>query len=401
MTRLAPIALALGLLGCQPSEFGIVPRPVETFAPAPPDHGSWLSMDLAPDNERIVIAYYDREFEGLGFATGMVDAEGAVNWLHERVDGYSDPESGLPTGNRGKYASMKVAPDGSVWIAYQDVVRGQLRFAHRVGGPNTWITDQIEGPDASVLGTPKGNGHWASLAINGEGKPVVAYHDADLGVLKRAVLASIDTAEDGSASYAWDTQVVQTGEGFNGLNDAGDPVTRDANVGQYARLMIRDGVEYIAYYDAGQRRLGLLEGSAGNYTQQFITPEGVNMGQWPSMMIAEGTLHIAFHDVQNQNLMVASRGAGGWRLEVADSADFVGADTEIVRRGGTIGVVYFDGQYNNMKYAEKSGEAWTSRTLASEGAVGFHNEVIRRGEDFWAASYDFVSRQVFITKIED
>ncbi|MBT3224597.1 MAG: hypothetical protein HN348_36480, partial [Proteobacteria bacterium] len=71
---------------------------------APQDLGSWLSMDVAPDGRRLVVAYYDREQTALGFAVGEPQEDGTVVWEHEHVDGYPDSE-GMDTEDKGKFAS--------------------------------------------------------------------------------------------------------------------------------------------------------------------------------------------------------------------------------------------------------------------------------------------------------
>jgi hypothetical protein len=121
------------------------------------------------------------------------------------------------------------------------------------------------------------------------------------------------------------------------------------------------------------------------------------MGQWPSILLDSGTVNIAFHDVGNQDLVVATRTGGGFELEVADAGNFVGADTEIHKRAGNLAVLYFDGQDNDMKLATKNGAVWVTETLGDpDRAVGFHNEVVRVGAAWYAGSYDFTNRQVFL-----
>ena len=80
----------------------------------PKDFGSWLSMDTAPDNKRIAIAYYDRSNTALGFAVGTPQADGSVSWKHEEVDGYADSE-GLDRGDKGEvllHEKLLMAPCG-------------------------------------------------------------------------------------------------------------------------------------------------------------------------------------------------------------------------------------------------------------------------------------------------
>lgn len=386
-------AALLAFAACQPDFSFTAPEPpyVEPD-PAPPDHGSWLSMGLAPNQSDLVIGYYDRDLSGYGFAVGTISGD-SIEWAHEQVDGYSDPNSGMDTGDRGKYGSMKVAPDGTVWAAYYDATTKDLRYAHRLGGRKSWVTGKIDGTTGAV-------GEWASLALDGEGKPVVAYFDGDTKTLKVAHYSA--NQDNTNTDDEWDVTTAWTGQPWSGTDAAGLPISRDASVGTYARLMISAGTEYIAYYDAGQQRLGLLEGTAGNYTQSFVTDAGVNQGQWPSMLIDGGTLIIAYQDVGNQDLIVSTRQTGGWSHDIADAGDYVGADTELVIRAGKTTVLYFDGQNNDMKLATKNGNVWNTETLGSaESAVGFHNEIVRVDDGFWAASYDFTSRVLFTHKIID
>jgi hypothetical protein len=388
-------ALPLLLAACQTDyDFTPAPEPDEiVYADPPPDFGSWLSMDKTPEGKRLAIAYYDREFGGLGFATGVINGD-EVTWLHEQVDGYQDPNSGLDVGDRGQYASMKVAPDGTVWIAYYDAGKKSLYYAHRLGGAFNWVTGLIDAGNGSI---PRA-GQWASLDLDADGKPVVAYYDESDKILKVARLAAQDESVDG---YEWLITEAQRGQPWSGTDAEGLPITREADVGKFARLLIDGSQEYIAYYDAGQQRLGLLEGSGGSFTQSFVSEAGVDMGQWPSMIVSGGTLKIAFHDVANQDLLVATRGSGGFTIEIADGGEFVGADTEILERNGELAVLYFDGQNNDMKYATKSGAAWVTTSPGSpELAVGFHNEIVEADGRWWVGSYNFTDRTLFLAPLQ-
>jgi hypothetical protein len=395
------LAAALGgaLAGCSGQDPLLVdPYEDPPADPAPPDHGAWLSMALAPDQSRLVMAYYDRELGALGFAVGTPQDDGTVAWAHEQVDGYSDPNSGTDTGDRGKFASMKVAPDGTVWIAYYDATKRDLRYAHRAGGLRSWSTGLV---DNGTGGLPSA-GEWCSLALDANGSPVISYQDGTDKTLKVARLST--TQDEGTPELEWTVSEAWRGQAFSQDVTAADgtvsTVTREANVGQFSRLLISGATEYIAYYDAAQQRLGLLEGSNGSYTQSFITEAGTDQGAWPSLLLDGGTLWAAWHDLTNQNLMVGSRGNGGWTSEVADPGEYVGADTEIFKRGGDVAVVYFDGQNNDMKAATKSGASWNIETLGSEGAVGFHNEVVRVGDGFWAGSYNYTSRTTVMVQLQ-
>lgn len=350
-----------------------------TTVETPVDYGSWLSMDTAPDNERITIAYYDRSNTALGFAVGSPSSDGSVSWKHEEVDGYPDSE-GLDRGDKGKYCSMKVAPDGTVWVAYHDVTNGGLWAAHRRG--YTWEIALVD----SGTGLKPNAGQWASLALNSEGNPVVAHHESDKGSLR------ISRYSDGQ----WITEEAHTGEPYSAEIE-GETVYREASVGTFAQLKIHNGTEYIAYYDAAQQTLNLLEGFSGAYTTSVIDSTG-DVGQWPSMLISDTELQVAYHDVGGQSLKLATRSGGGsFTLNTIDSGEFRGADTHIFSHNNQTSIVYFDGHDNNMMLAQLTGSDWNITTVGGEtAAVGFHNEATATDGHMWVASYDFTNRTLFI-----
>jgi hypothetical protein len=395
MSNRTSIALAVGLMslvGCK-SDIDVDAPSMQEGEAVPADYGTWLSLDTAPDGLRLVMSYYDKERGGLGFATGTIDASGAPTWVHERVDGYPDSE-GVDRGDRGKYADMKVAADGTVWIAYQDVTNGVLYAAQR-NGPFTWEITQVD-PGA---GSSPSTGEWSALDFDEAGNPIVVHHDSGSGTLRRSAF------EAGS----WTNSEIWAGESWEGTAEDGTVLSRPANVGQFARLMIIQGTEYITFYDAATQKLNLLEGSPGAYVHTVVTNDQVladhtsdNMGQWPSMLLDGSDLHIAFHDVTNQNLMTATRiGGAAWQYDVVDSAPFRGADTEIFKHNGELAVVYFDGYANDMMVATQSGAVWTPDILGGEdGALGFYNEATRVGETWWVGSYDYTNKAPFIRTLE-
>lgn len=340
------------------------------------DHGKWLSMDVAPDGSP-VMAFQDVTQGALGFAVGDLKSDGRVRWSYERVDGYPDSE-GLDSGNVGAYASMKVAKDGTVWVAYKGP--DALRVAHRVGGAWSW-----EMADAGA-GLKPDAGHFASLALDADGNPVVAHHDEAKGTLRVA------RRKDG----AWTSAVVKEGVAYDGVDDAGNAVHRDADVGEFCRIVIDGNTEYIAYYDKAQQSLGLLEGFAGAYGETIIDDNG-DVGQWPSLLVDGDTLYVAYQDVGNQDLRLATRSGGGsFSTELVDSADYVGSDTELYTDGDTLGLMYFDGRNNDMKVAKRVAGAWTLSRVGAEGAaVGFFNETVSTRGHRYFASYDYTNKTLY------
>jgi len=375
-SRLVCVAFPALLAGCGCNENNFAPIDTTDITD---DYGKWLSMDKAPDGSP-VIAYYDVTLGALGFATGTIKSDGTVAWRHEQVDGFPD-STGLDTGDAGEFASLKSSPDGTEWIAYYGG-GASLRVAHRVEGAWTW-----EMADAGT-GVSPNVGQWASLALDAENNPVVAEYDAAAHDLRIARL------NDGT----WDAETVWSGQDWNGLDPDGNPISRPADVGQFAKLAIVDGTEYVAYWDGAQQNLHLLEGFPGAYTDSVVYDvPGGNVGECPSIQVEGDTVRIAFEDRGNGDLMLATReGSAAWAVETLDSDDYVGSDAEIFMKDGEPAVLYFDGRYNDMKMASHDENGWSTEKLGGDdGAVGFFNEAVDVRGRYYVASYDYTHHHLF------
>jgi len=359
--RLAFTALCSLLLtacNCNASQDVTYPVVGDPDAGAPLDNfGSWLSMDVAPDNARLTMAYYDLDRTGLGYAVGTPSADGTIRWLHEQVDGYPD-SVGLDLVDVGRYASQRTAPDGTVWVAYQDVANGTLKVAQRLG-PNQWELGGV------VDGGGEG-GNWASLQIDEQGLPVVVHCDGSDA--RRA-------AWDGTS---WSTGTLYTGGCA------------------HTALSIDGGRERVALYDTSQQSLVLIEdGSAAE-----VVDDAGDVGAWPSMWTDGTQLVIAYQDVENQDLKLATRQGGSWDISVVDDGPLRGADSVVFERDGALSVLYFDGWGNDLRLATQGASGWEQTVIGTEGAaVGFHNEVVFAAGLWWAGSFDHTERTLFVSAL--
>lgn len=378
---LLALAALQGCNGCG-SDQGIIPDPSVTD-PVEEAHdvGSWLSMGAMPDG-RPAVAYYDRDSDALGFAIGTVTEDGAT-WASEKVDSYPD-DNGLNPGDAGKYASMAIAADGVVWIAYQDSSNSYLKYAKRdtAGAWTTGVADVGGGSSSDA-------GYWATIALDPSGNPVAAHFDANQGTLR--VTRWNGTAFTGGVAYQG-TEYVPT-----------DTATEaaPAAAGEYANIAIRsDGTEYIAFYDRAWGALRLATGGASGYTVEVVDDAG-DVGQWPDILFDGTDTQIAYQDVTNQDLKLASGRPGGtWTTEIVDSGDHVGADSAIYAYGSDPAIFYFDGANNDMKLARKSGGTWVLETVAgSTGALGYHNETVEIGGARYVACYDYTARGIWFSAL--
>lgn len=324
---------------------------------APESVGSWLSFDRSPEGQRITMSFYDRDEKALAYAIGGIEDDGSVTWSYERVDGYV--ESGADV---GKYSSQKTAPDGSVWIAYQDAEAETLKVAHRTN-PRQW--------ELFVADAGPGVGYWASLALDPSGQPVIAHCDATGSVRLTRFQGSTFTTTPVYTAVA--------------VVDGGTPQVANT------ALVVAVDREYVAFHDVGAGELHLLRGVAGAFNDEVIDSGGV--GAWPSLHVSGIDLQVAYQDVAKQHLKYASQlGSGPWIVETVDQGVLRGADTALFDNAGAPAIFYFEGLNNDLWLATRDGSGWsTNKWAGDEGAVGFHNEVVTVGGRTFAGTYNFTN----------
>jgi hypothetical protein len=343
------------------------------------DRGQWLSMSALSDG-RPVISYYDRTSGALAVSTGTI-SDDEVSWAHEQVDGYTD-ENGLDVGDRGHYTSLAVGSSDSLWVAYQDISNGSLRYAVREAG-GAWSTGLADGGD----GLSPEAGLYASLALDPSGNPVIAHYESSAAELRVARWTG----------SAFTTEIVDEGEAFE--PDTG--ASADADVGRYARIHIdTDGTERILYYDAANGALKLATGTTGSYTITTVDDDG-DVGAWPSLLLESGTLHIAYHDLGNQDLKYATGDGTTFTVTTVADGEYVGADAEIFRdSSGALNVLYFVGATNDLYLATETDSTWSSELIdGDEAALGFHNETVEIDGTRYAACYDYTHRTIWFSSL--
>lgn len=201
-----------------------VPPPSDTpcvdaaCAPAAPDVGRFASVGVAGGAP--VIAHYDAARGDL-----LLSRLDPGAWSTSRIDGI-DPSSGANVADVGRFASLAVAPGGTVAVAYYDATNRALRYAYSESGAlKVLIVDDgvHEDPDTGVV---RRNvvGQHARLVVSPAGVPSIWYLDATDMVIRRAVRGegggwssavaageaqggpwiAASTLPDGRAAVAWE-----------------------------------------------------------------------------------------------------------------------------------------------------------------------------------------------------
>ncbi len=272
-------------------------------------------------------------------------------------------------GDVGMYSDLVLDSGGAPRIAYYDSGRGCLKYAY-------WAIDHwtIQDVDCKAAGkNPRGL--YASLVLDGYGRPFISYYDADKGSLN---LAYWDNN--------WVTMMVD-----DGSNNGAD------KVGLYSSLAIDSANNvHISYYDETDRQL-MYARPVGLLQWQIVNVGGNQVGMYSEIVVDKNNYaHIACLDDQNEDrLMYFWFDAAGGHSEVVDTATHligvgVGALDPIslaVDSNGVAHISYYDFYNQNLLYARRAG-SWRSWVVENLGDVGQYSSVATSNNLAAIAYYD-------------
>lgn len=290
------------------------------------DLGLYTSLQMR-DGQYPVIAYHDYANSSLKLATCIADclSEGAV-WQIVTVD---------DEGDVGSSASLQLLPGGEPVIAYYDAGNGDLKLAVCTadcqGNDPAWTITVVDSGGEAGDGDA---GYRASLQLDSEGNPVIAYNDdTEASTLKLATcVADCDTDE-----AAW--QIVS-------VDDAGGEIV----------LRLVDDMPVIAWQDYDSERLKLATCTDAVNTCRYADPvldwnitvvgEGGGIGRALSLQLdAYGRAYMSFYYDESLGVLACSDsdcGEGSLGFEV--NVPFVEGEGEGIEASdyGTSLQVQFD-----------------------------------------------------------
>jgi hypothetical protein len=389
-------------------------------------HGSLGRFtSVAADGDRVMVATYDGRLGDLV----VVDATDTANPQLHVVDGIP---SGVTATHDGGYREgiEEPGPDVGAWtsiamsggrarVAYQDRDAGALKYAQE-RSRDQWTSYVVDAGNGEAVGA------YASLAIDGDGKPAIAYlavgNDDGMGHLVTELrIARAGSQDPGEAD--WSTTVVASAPGScAGLCGAGrscvtgvaaadpercvaatadcapgcgagevcaagacltevvDPMIAElaTGTGLFASLVVLpDGRLAVAYYDRTRHGLALsVERGAGTNTFTEVSldaaPAG-DRGMWASAAVdAGGTIHVAYQDALGDQLVYTTWNGTPGTPEVVDDGQRMGDRTHGVGAAAALylvndspAIAYQDGLSADVYVATRSGAGWATTGIAT------------------------------------
>ncbi len=210
--------------------------------------------------------------------------------------------------------------------------QGRLHVAY--GGDHLYYAtfDGLAWQRAVVDAAP-GVGRYASLALDPNGAPSIAYYDAVRGDLK---IAWIDAGE-------WRTAVVES---------TGD-------VGRFASLALdQAGSPHISYFDASQQRLRYATRDAAGWRLETVATQGLS--DVSLALTGAGQPRIAY--AAGDGLSYAYRDSAGWHVEAVGDPQVYGWRVSLALDGaGWPHIAYSGG--GDLGYAWRDAAAWRAESV--------------------------------------
>jgi hypothetical protein len=386
--------------------------------------GRWTS--IASDDQRVLVATY----EPVNGDLVVADATDPTKMRYTVVDGLPSGASATYDPGTWRNGIAEAGPDVGAWtsiavashrarVAYQDRDARALKYASE-DGSNNWHAYIVDAGNGEDVGT------FASLTIDGNGHPAIAYLGigVDDGAGHRVTelrLARASSAEPSESE--WTISTIASAPGTCAgmcaggqtcvagaaptdpeacvaatadctpvcpgsktcssgmcLTNVVDPMVDDipTGTGLFVSLVaLPDGRLAATYYNQTTRALVLaLESAAGS--SQFAETildgnvEGADRGMWSSAVVADdGTIHIAYQDALGDQLMYTSWNGMPGKPEVVDDGERtgdrphpVGAAAAIYLVAGAPTIAYQDGMTADV-YIATRGSTWTTMPLAT------------------------------------
>lgn len=212
---------------------------------------------VATDGSDVFVSAYEEGFGDL--VVGKLNQDERIDWMW--VDGVPDgapivagptgPRGGveLPGADVGRYTSLAVDGTGALHVTYYGAEPGTLYYALgtlRDDGSYDWETVRLdEAGDA---------GRWASISVDAEGRPGIAYHVRYLNGLSQLRYIFASVAEPINRADWASPFVIQS----RGIEMPGEQATETYPEGTglfTSQARDREGFPVVAWYDRSEGKL--------------------------------------------------------------------------------------------------------------------------------------------------
>jgi len=296
-------------------------------------------------NDDLKYAYHD----AAGWHFESVDRRRNLSAVSLALDGSGDPRVSYYGGGalrylvRGDEITQGQAVDaegGGTSLALDGSGYAHIGYNHYEDDDSNlkYAYEDQAGWHVAVVDTQGSVGQYASLGLDGEGRPHISYHDDSGRALKYA-------SED---EMGWHLQTVDS-QGFVGLDAS---LALDAS-----------GYPHISYGDLTHRNLKYACEDAAGWHLESVAEWG--SGQTSLALDCSAYPHVSWGA---NGLQYAYEDGAGWHFEVVDSDESTGPYISLALDAShRAHISYQDDTNGDLKYAYRDADGWHVQVADSEG----------------------------------
>ncbi|WP_224364594.1 hypothetical protein [Hyalangium versicolor] len=308
--------------------------------------GSFQALAMGPGNTPWVL-YARGSDPGLDFVRRTPSG-----WVSEKVLEHTPTGTDFATDAFGHAHLCFTREDGGL--------------AHGVRRGDRWFFQDVD--------TNPNAGTACAIAVDGRGRPHIAYYQKDSGDLRYA-------AWDGTA---FQLTTVDTG----GTADVGSSL---------ALALDTRGQPRIAYYDATARDLKYAVATSGGWTVKAVLTAG-NVGRNPALTLdAQGRAFISFWSESAYRVRYAREGDAGWTIGAFDAQDSATREETSVAANAQGHLFAVMGGYRDILVARNLSGDWETEQVDAQFGAGNRVTMALRGgqpigawlENDGTTSFDF------------
>lgn len=249
-----------------------------------------------------------------------------------------------PHGQDGTFNDIVYDKDNNLDMVWYDSAHGVLKFAQR-NNAKVWGNTQIIDNGIQV-------GNFASMTLDSQGRPGVAYYDANQADLKYAHFNGAN----------WDVQTVESTK----------------TTGYYPSLKFDNSDNpVIAYYYKTSGDLKLATSDNGAWSFQTIDSKG-DVGRYPSLGLnpATGRWGIAYESTSGGAFRYATQTRSGWSTTNVDVNGAGGGFISLAfDNDSNPAFSYYDAMNSDLRFARYNGTRWSTATIAAKRSQGLYTNL--------------------------
>jgi hypothetical protein len=247
------------------------------------------------------------------------------------------------SGDVGSQCALALDGSGRPWIAYQDAAADSLKLAHHNG--TAWAIETVDANDRA--------GYYPDIQIDAQGRPHISYFALGRSMVRYAT----------KPADQWHIEDVETGMGYPGT-----ALALDTNGYPNISMMVPGAMHGVNPV--------LMSHNGTQWLRRVISPSTDQAGLYNSLAIDRtGRPHLSYNNQSRGQLQYATPGIPLWQIQTVDPSGSGVYTSLCVDDANLPHISYFNQLSGQLRYARRTASRWTLEAVDTSGRAGTHSSL--------------------------